>query len=56
MGLLGFNSSHYAKVAATGERAGSATAAQLPDITAKAVNIKAGKPATPATCTSASRG
>tara|TARA_R110000765_G_scaffold77622_3_gene152515 strand:- start:976 stop:1287 length:312 start_codon:yes stop_codon:yes gene_type:complete len=39
--MLGFNASQYAKVAASGEHAGSTSADQLPDITAKAVNIKA---------------
>jgi len=39
--MLGFNATQYVKVVATGEHAGSATADQLPDITAKAVNIKA---------------
>jgi hypothetical protein len=38
--MLGFNASQYVKVVATGEHAGSTSADQLPDITAKAVNIK----------------
>ena len=39
--MLGMNATQYVRVVATGERAGATSATQLPDITAKCVNIKA---------------
>ena len=39
--MLGMNATQHVKVVATGEKSGSTSAAQLPDITAKCVNIKA---------------
>jgi len=39
--MSGFNTFQYVKVKASGERAGSTSAVQLPDVAAKFVNIKA---------------
>ena len=39
--MLGMNATQYVRVVATGEKSGSTSAAQLPDVTAKCVNIKA---------------